>query len=110
MQRCEELSRSTSSPEPFAVMMYLETADPLGLERHMHKVFERFRTNESREFFSAGLREIYKEFEAWETEGCMLCVSHMARGLMLVADYDDRAKPMTSTSFKMGHSPCNLLS
>lgn len=89
MQRCDELSRATAAAEPFELMMYLETETPTDLEKYMHQVFDSHRTNEKREFFRADFRDIHKAFEEWETEGCILAVTHMAKGVMACMDYED---------------------
>lgn len=107
MQRCDELSKATAAPEPFAVMMYLETVDPVGLEKHIHKIFDHYRVSENREFFRLDLREIHKAFEEWETEGCMLCVSHMAKGLMICADYEDRKNSAHVSTPIIEVEPCS---
>lgn len=92
MQRCDELSKATAAAEPFEVMMYLETTDPVGLEKHMHTMFSDSRLNENREFFKIDLRKVHEEFVAWETEGCILAVSNYGLAWMACADFEDSKK------------------
>lgn len=49
--RCAELSKSTSSPTEFEILMYAEVEDPRQTERFVHDRLAEFRVNEGREFF-----------------------------------------------------------
>lgn len=109
MQRCEELSKSTSAAEPFELMMYLETKHPLGLEKHMHDLFCSHRVNDQREFFRVDLREIHKAFLEWETEGCILAVSHAGMGIMVCADYEEKTANLRPAVSMLEEAPCSSL-
>lgn len=90
LKRCAELSSSTSAPQPFEVMMYLETEDPRFLERTLHAVFSKGRVSENREFFMVDLRVIHEELKQWETEHCILAVANSAKAVMACAEYEER--------------------
>lgn len=49
--RRDELSRSTSAPTPFEILMYVEVDSPHEAERFVHEYLSKFRVNEGREFF-----------------------------------------------------------
>ena len=49
--RCDELSRSTSSPTEFEILMYAEVDSPLQTERFVHEHLASYRVNDGREFF-----------------------------------------------------------
>ncbi len=51
LERCHELSNKTSVPTPYKIWCYGELGNPSDLERQLHDAGERFRVNESREFF-----------------------------------------------------------
>ena len=58
MERCDELSNSTSAPMPFALLCYAEVLDPREVELHMHEMFQGDRVSRGREFFSARFDDI----------------------------------------------------
>jgi len=49
--RCNELSKSTSSPTEFEILMYVEVEEPVQTERFVHEHLAEFRVNDCREFF-----------------------------------------------------------
>jgi hypothetical protein len=49
--RRDELSRSTSAPTAFEILMYVETEQPREVERLVHDRLNEYRVNEGREFF-----------------------------------------------------------
>lgn len=51
LERCRELSDKTSVPTQFKIYCYGESGNPCHLEKEIHVAAERFRVNESREFF-----------------------------------------------------------
>jgi hypothetical protein len=51
LERCSELSSKTSVPTEFKIYCYGELKNPWMLEKEMHDAGERFRVNDSREFF-----------------------------------------------------------
>jgi hypothetical protein len=69
MQRCYELSSSTSSPVPFELVTYLETEDPQYVERRLHELYDEYRVNSGREFFKFTteflLNYVCREFQQW---------------------------------------------
>ena len=56
--RASEISAATGVPQPFAVEYYAEVSAPTLYERMVHKKLERYRVNESREFFRADIMVI----------------------------------------------------
>lgn len=51
LERCRELSDKTSVPTKFLIYCYGELNNPWDLEKDLHNAGERFRVNQSREFF-----------------------------------------------------------
>lgn len=49
--RRAELSKSTSAPTEFEILMYAEVEEPIQMERFVHERLAEFRVNECREFF-----------------------------------------------------------
>lgn len=49
--RCSELSKSTSSPTEFEILMYAEVEEPVQMERFVHERLAEYRVNAGREFF-----------------------------------------------------------
>lgn len=68
MARVEDLSRATACPMPFKLLAYFGCADPLGVEREIHKTFDEFRVNQSREFFRLEPEVLQNEFRGWVGE------------------------------------------
>jgi hypothetical protein len=62
-ERLEQLSSSTSVPEPFWMAFFAQVRNAPKVERDLHEVFWKERVNDSREFFRAPLREIYDAVE-----------------------------------------------
>jgi hypothetical protein len=58
MQRCVELSNSTSAPVPFALLCYGEILEARQVELDIHEMFQADRVNIGREFFSARFEDI----------------------------------------------------
>jgi hypothetical protein len=56
--RMEELSRSTSVPFDFELVLYAQVDDSVAAEANIHKALRKKRCNTSREFFRASLEEI----------------------------------------------------
>ena len=52
-QRCFELSNSTSVPEPFFILFYVEVDNALQTERELHRDLDDFRVSPNREFLIA---------------------------------------------------------
>lgn len=50
-QRCNELSASTSVPDSFTILFYVEVDNPLIVERSIHQHFDNSRVSFNREFF-----------------------------------------------------------
>lgn len=56
--RMDELSRSTSIPFDFELVLYAQVDDSVAVESNVHKAFREKRCNSSREFFRASIEEI----------------------------------------------------
>lgn len=56
--RAAEISAATGVPQPFVVEYYAEVSSSTLYERMVHKKLERYRVNESREFFRADIMVI----------------------------------------------------
>lgn len=52
LQRADELSISTSIPTPFEIVFYGEVEDASSYENEMHVLYDEYRINQKREFFS----------------------------------------------------------
>ena len=50
--RAEELSRSTSVPQAFDVVMFAEVENPFEVESYIHSHLDPYRISSNREFFS----------------------------------------------------------
>lgn len=58
MQRCNELSDSTSAPMPFTLLCYGEVEDPREVELSLHELFQADRVSTAREFSRGGFEAI----------------------------------------------------
>ena len=65
-QRCFELSNSTSVPEPFSILFYVEVDSALQTERALHRDLEACRVSLNREFFRCEPLVIYN----WLLSNC----------------------------------------
>ena len=65
-QRCFELSNSTSVPEPFYILFYVEVDNALQTERVLHREFDTVRVSPNREFFQCEPLVIYN----WLLSNC----------------------------------------
>lgn len=65
-QRCFELSNSTSVPEPFSILFYVEVDNALQTERALHRDLEVCRVSLNREFFQCRPLVIYN----WLLSNC----------------------------------------
>ncbi|MCV2495834.1 GIY-YIG nuclease family protein [Pseudomonas paraeruginosa] len=65
-QRCFELSNSTSVPEPFFILFYIEVDNALQTERALHRDLDDFRVSPNREFFNCDPVAIYN----WLLSNC----------------------------------------
>ncbi|CAB3730111.1 hypothetical protein LMG22037_05505 [Paraburkholderia phenoliruptrix] len=57
-ERLEQLSSATSVPEAFNMIFFAQVKNALKVEQEMHRYFEDYRVNDSREFFRAPIREL----------------------------------------------------
>jgi hypothetical protein len=62
-ERLEQLSSSTSVPEPFWMAFYAQVKGAPDVERAMHDEFDEHRVNPSREFFRVSLRDLRDAIE-----------------------------------------------
>ncbi|OTI03685.1 GIY-YIG nuclease family protein [Pseudomonas aeruginosa] len=58
LQRCDELSSSTSSPLPFKLLCFGQVEDPKDVEAEIHEGLVDSRVNHSREFFAGPFKSI----------------------------------------------------
>uniref|UniRef100_UPI00104CF7EE GIY-YIG nuclease family protein n=1 Tax=Pseudomonas aeruginosa TaxID=287 RepID=UPI00104CF7EE len=58
LQRCDELSSSTSSPLPFKLLCFGQVEDPKDVEAEIHDGLADRRVNHSREFFAGPFKSI----------------------------------------------------
>lgn len=65
-QRCFELSNSTSVPEPFGILFYVEVDNALQTERALHRDLDAVRVSPNREFFQCPPLVIYN----WLLSNC----------------------------------------
>lgn len=61
MQRCEELSSSTSIPTPFNLVFYCECESPSLIESELHRQFSENRISHNREFFRFDIKQLMEE-------------------------------------------------
>ena len=78
MQRCKELSDSTSAPMPFTLLCYGETADPREVELYLHDAFSEERINGSREFFRTSFEVVATLIRENAEHFCMTCAGNQA--------------------------------
>lgn len=66
-KRAIELSASSGVPTPFSVLIFAESNSINEYEYYLHNIYEKYRSNEKREFFEFGkkfiLNDIYQEFK-----------------------------------------------
>lgn len=74
--RCDELSRSTSAPTPFEILLYAEVSSPRECERLAHAHFSAYRINDSREFFA--LPDLKAFYEFLQSLSPLVMLSHQA--------------------------------
>lgn len=66
LDRARELSASTSSPVPFVVGYHREVNYPFKVEAALHRIFDRHRTHDSREFFRIELHKVVEVLERYD--------------------------------------------
>lgn len=88
-KRVEELSSSTSVPQPFDLLFFIECANPRTVELRMHQELAEFRVSDNREFFICDLREINKQFLSYRDDGCAYAETSVASSEMAILDYED---------------------
>lgn len=71
-ERMEQLTRATSCPQPFELIAYFDTPDPLFTEQGIHKALASYRVNTGREFFKAPYSVLQETARQWmdTAEGC----------------------------------------
>lgn len=57
-ERVDELSKATSVPLPFELVLYAQVRDAGAVERDLHQELDMYRLNSSREFFQCSIEEI----------------------------------------------------
>jgi hypothetical protein len=69
LRRCEELSSSTSIPQPFNIVCYIEVAEPSEIEKEIHQLYDEKRVSINREFFTFKfdylINIVVPEFKTW---------------------------------------------
>ncbi|MFC0666761.1 GIY-YIG nuclease family protein [Azotobacter chroococcum] len=86
MQRCCELSSSTSAPYPFDILFYVEVENPRQVERELHEAYYPARVSENREFFKMDPRLILNGFEQYAE---YITMTNHGRGVLACLDFDD---------------------
>lgn len=76
-QRCNELSASTSCPEPFSLLMYAEVEMPFDVEKEIHRLFSKQRVIENREFFKLDIEGINKLEKELSLSSLTMCYSEL---------------------------------
>lgn len=61
--RARELSRATASPTPFLVVQAWAVKDGRAAERAAHSALEKYRVDQSREFFQVGYVDLREALE-----------------------------------------------
>jgi hypothetical protein len=77
LQRCNELSASTSCPFPFEVFAYIETDTAAETERELHEQYDYCRVSSNREFFRCDPFDILLDLSMIAGYGYYF--SHLAR-------------------------------
>lgn len=83
--RRRELSKSTSAPADFEILLFAEVEEPLQTERFVHERLAEYRLNASREFFKVpSLGEVYALFRGVSDLVCVTTAAeyemHVERG------------------------------
>lgn len=87
MQRCAELSASTSVPCEFEILFYAEVEDPRMVERETHQAFCEQRVSESREFFQVDVRDVLKFFQVYS---CHILVTNDGDEELALAEFHQK--------------------
>lgn len=66
LNRARELSAPTASAVPFVVAYHRYVADPFQVEAALHRLLDRYRANDSREFFRIELHKVVELLERYE--------------------------------------------
>ncbi|HCE6992244.1 TPA: GIY-YIG nuclease family protein [Pseudomonas aeruginosa] len=67
LQRCDELSSSTSSPLPFKLLCFGQVEDPKYVEAEIHEGLVDSRVNHSREFFRGPFKSIANVIQGYSS-------------------------------------------
>jgi T5orf172 domain-containing protein len=70
-ERARQLSAASGVPTPFAVAYKRHVRHPFVVEAALHREFDAFRTNDSREFFRVPLHQIITALETYEETGVL---------------------------------------
>lgn len=92
-KRAEELSSSTSVPQPFDLLFFIECTDPRKVEVYMHQQLEDFRVSENREFFKCDIRAINRLFMIYKDDGCAYAETNYGGAEIAVRYYEDSQAP-----------------
>lgn len=95
MQRCRELSASTSAPWPFDILFYAEVEDPRVVEQQLHQIFADRRVSEGREFFKVDPRKVYSSLMSCAEN---MTVTNFGAGVMACLDFEEDKKNNASTT------------
>lgn len=66
LERARQLSASTSAATPFVLVYHKHVDFPFRVEAILHKKFDAYRVNNSREFFKLPLHKIIEEFDRFD--------------------------------------------
>ncbi|MCY1340617.1 hypothetical protein D9M68_202550 [compost metagenome] len=80
--RRNELSRSTSAPTEFEILMYAEVENPLQTERLVHEHLAQYRVNDGREFFRISDLKVVHELLIGISD--LVCLTNSAEFLIYV--------------------------
>lgn len=86
-RRCDELSASTSVPEPFDLLFFIECADPRRVEQSIHRQLTNYRVSDNREFFRCDLRIINRIFTIYKEDGCAYAETNSGETELAMLDY-----------------------
>ncbi|WP_275628999.1 GIY-YIG nuclease family protein [Pseudomonas sp. 273] len=93
-QRCFELSNSTSVPEPFDILFYVEVDSALQTERALHRELDAVRVSPNREFFHCNPLVIYN----WLLSNCDIETEWLDGDMQYELIKEREAKAATATS------------
>lgn len=88
LKRASELSASTSVPQPFDVLFYVETDRTVGIEWELHDFYQIYRVSDNREFFTADIEDIWRTFERYADSKFPIAITNKGKEVLAIAQFE----------------------